>query len=187
MSKLYRLWYSFDMTYYDDIYEHAVDNHYLITSEEAAELGIPAIELVKLAQRGRLEHLARGLYRLARYVPSESDPYALAVAQVGKGAFLCGESVIALLGLAPTNPAYFCVATPKRVRKNLPESIHLTQASGTENLTLYEGIPSQKVKDALLACKNALMPERLRKAALRAREEGYLTKREFEEVERELS
>ena len=92
------------MTYYDDIYEQAVDNHYLFTTANAAAAGIPSVELAKLASRGRLESLGNGVYRLARYVPAESDPYAVAVARAGEGAYLYGESVIALLGLAPTNP-----------------------------------------------------------------------------------
>lgn len=175
------------MTYYDDIYEHAVDNYYLITSEEAASLGIPAIELVKLAKRGRLEHIAHGLYRLSRFIPSDKDPYALAVAHVGKEAFLCGESVLALLELAPTNPAYICVATPKRIRKKLHETIRLEKARGNEKLTFYEGIPSQKVRDAIMSCKSVILPERLREAAIRAREQGYLTEKEFGSLKRELS
>lgn len=32
------------MTSYDNIYEFAVDNHYLISTTDAGELGIPAIE-----------------------------------------------------------------------------------------------------------------------------------------------
>ena len=71
------------MTYYDDLYEHAVDNYYLVTTDDANNLGIPPVELAKLAKRGRLQNLGRGLYRLTRYVPSEFDPYAIAVARVG--------------------------------------------------------------------------------------------------------
>ena len=65
------------MTYYDDIYERAVDENYLITTAEAREIGVPAIELAKLAHRGRLDYLGNGVYRLARFVPSATDPYAV--------------------------------------------------------------------------------------------------------------
>ena len=85
------------MTYYDDLYEHAVDNYYLVTTDDANNLGIPPVELAKLAKRGRLQNLGRGLYRLTRYVPSEFDPYAIAVARVVGSAYLYGESVLALL------------------------------------------------------------------------------------------
>ena len=44
------------MTYYDDLYEHAVDNYYLVTTDDANNLGIPPVELAKLAKRGRLQN-----------------------------------------------------------------------------------------------------------------------------------
>ena len=42
------------MINYDIIYEYAADSYGLITSSEAKMLGIPNVELVKLAHRGKL-------------------------------------------------------------------------------------------------------------------------------------
>lgn len=182
MSKLYRKWYSFDMSYYDDIYEAAVDRHYLFTTADARTLGIPGIELVKLARRGRLESLGNGVYRLARYVPMDSDPYAVAVARAGAGAFLWGESVVALLGLAPTNPDRIFVATKRRVRRSLPEGIVLVRAPYNETPTVYEGVASQLVSHAISACRSTIMPGRLRQAIERARAEGYITSDELDNL-----
>lgn len=186
LSKLYRFWYSFDMTYYDDIYERAVDSNYLITTEEAVELGIPRIELVKLARRGRLEHLGHGLYRLARYVPADSDPYAIAVKAVGRDAYLAGESVLALLRLAPTNPKYICVATPRRMRKNLPPAIRVKQVKERGETAVYEGVPCQTAAEAILDCEKTMLPDRLKNAAARALDEGYITNREFKLLEERM-
>lgn len=174
------------MTYYDDIYERAVDRHYLFTTLDAREAGVPGIELVKLAKRGRLEALSNGVYRIARYVPSEADPYAIAVARAGEGAFLYGESVITLLGLAPTNPERIWVGTTRRVRKALPEEVELVRVAEPGRLTVYEGIPAQRAKDAILACRGTVMRDRLRDAAKRAAAEGYVTASEREELEKEM-
>lgn len=174
------------MSIYDDIYEIAVDNHYLITTEEAAQIGIPAIELVKLAHRGKLESINRGLYRLARYVPSETDSYAIAVARFGKDAYLYGESVIAMLGLAPTSPDYIYVAMPKRTRKSIPESIRLQKASENDKITVYDGIPCQTVACAIESARATMMDNRLQDAANKAREEGYLTTRAFDHLKDEM-
>ncbi len=174
------------MTYYDEIYERAVDNHYLFTTADAAASGIPGVELAKLAGRGRLESLGNGVYRLARYVPAESDPYAVAVARVGEGAYLYGESVIALLGLAPTNPDRIFVATPRRVRKKLPEPVVLMKAPAPERIAVYEGVPSQRAAAAIAACKGSVMPVRLREAARRGREGGYITAVEDEALKEEM-
>ena len=174
------------MTYYDEIYERAVDRHYLFTTLDAREIGVPTIEVVKLARRGRLEALSNGVYRLARYVPSDSDPYAVAVARAGEGAFLYGESVIALLGLAPTNPEKVFVGTTRRVRRSLPDSVELVKVKEPGRLTAYDGIPAQRAKDAIVACKGAVMSDRLRDAARRGVEQGYITAREAEELEGEM-
>lgn len=174
------------MTYYDDIYERAVDRHYLFTTLDAREAGVPGIELVKLAKRGRLEALSNGVYRIARYVPSESDPYAVAVARAGEGAFLYGESVIALLGLAPTNPERIWVGTTRRVRKSLPNGVELVRVSDPGKLTAYDGIPAQRAKDAILACRGTVMQDRLFDAAERAASEGYITVSESEALKEEM-
>lgn len=186
MAILYQLWYSIAMTYYDEIYEFAVDNHYLISTFDAKKLGIPGIELAKLAHRGKLENLARGLYRLTRYVPDGNDAYAVAVARAGKGAYLYGESVIAMLGLAPTNPEQIWVATPKRVRlKNAPAGLRLILAQPDDKLTIYDGIASQRAADAIFSCKDKMMPERLLQAARSGHEQGYITAKEYRHLQKD--
>lgn len=174
------------MSYYDDIYEHAVDNHYLVTTADATDLGIPVVELGKLSSRGRLERLGNGVYRLSRNVPSDADPYAVAVARVGRDAYLWGESVIELLGLAPTTPGRIWVATPHRVRKALPEGVVVVRANAPILLDSYDGVPGQRVVDAIRACADRIMPERLRDAMERGQELGYVTAREERELMEEM-
>lgn len=174
------------MTYYDDLYEIAVDNYYLVSTHQAKEAGIPPVELAKLAQRGKLTNISRGLYRLSRYVPHENDPYAIAVARLGESAYLCGESVIALLKLAPTNPSYICVASPSRVRRKLPEHIRVKKASAEDALTTYEGILCQDVATAIRSASSTMMADRLRDAADAALREGYLLRSEHEELLKEM-
>ena len=174
------------MTYYDDIYEFAVDNHYLISTDDAAEIGVPTVELAKLAYRGKLENLSRGLYRLTRWVPSESYPYAEAVARVGEGAYLCGESVIALLGLAPTNPAYMQVAVQKRTRRKLPVHIRLKKGNADDRLTTYNGVQCQHVSRAIPAAASSMPDDRLRDAAQRAYELGFLLREDYKQLKREM-
>jgi predicted transcriptional regulator of viral defense system len=183
MAQHYQKWYYCAMVYYDDIYEFAVDNRYLITTEDAKEIGVPAVELAKLANRGKLENISRGLYRLTRYVPSETDHYAIAVARMGKDAYLYGESVIAMLGLAPTNPAYICVALPDRTRKKLPDNIRVNRAQPDDKVTMYEGVRSQNVASAIQSAQQTMMDDRLRDAAKRAKDEGYLTTRNLDQLE----
>lgn len=176
------------MTYYDDIYECAVDNYYLISTKDASRLGIPTVELAKLAHRGKLKHVSHGLYRLARYVPHEYDPYAISVASVGEDAYLFGESVIAMLRLAPTNPAHMYVATPHRHRKKtLSDGLTVTERPQANDTTVYKGIPSQRVGAAIVSCIGKMMDERLNLAADNARAEGYLSAGEYEQVKEAIA
>lgn len=100
------------MTKYEDIFDIAADNHGLIISAQAREAGITNNELVQYAKRGRVTKVGHGLYQLTQWVPEQNDAYAWAVMSVGPSAVLYGESVIAMLGLAPTNPTRTFVATP---------------------------------------------------------------------------
>lgn len=175
------------MTKFNDIYEIAADNYGLITSAQARGIGVANNELVQYAKRGKIERIGQGLYRLVRYTPTPYDSYAEAVALVGPEAYLYGESVIAMHELAPTNPTYIYVATPKRVRRKLPTYIKVVQRSGEDGKTVYEGIPSQAVAAAIRSCYGRMMDDRLRNATLAARAKGYLTRIEEQTLLEELS
>ena len=78
------------------------------------------------------------------------------------------------------------MGTTRRVRKALPDEIELVRVAEPGRLTAYDGIPAQRVKDAILACRGTVMPDRLLDAAKRAAAEGYVTASEREELEEEM-
>ena len=172
------------MTYYEDIYEVAADYYGFITSAEAKGLGISDKEMNALTKRGRLVKRGHGVYKLTHYIPTPFDAYAEAVVLVGSRAYLYGESVIAMLGLAPTNQARIFVATPVRTRKSLPD--HIVVVKAHDETTRYEGIPSQSVSDAITACQKTMMPERLEEAVNEARRQGFITDAQKTELLRSL-
>lgn len=174
------------MAHFDDIYELAADNYGLITSAEAKNLGVAKSELNRWVGMGRLLKRGQGVYKLVRYVPTEYDRYAEAVALVGDGSFLFGEAVLAMHGLALANPRRISVGTTKRVRRELPEWVQPVTVSG-KTVTSYEGIPSQSLAEAILECRGMVMRERLKSAVEDARCEGLITKDEFEHLRKELS
>lgn len=163
------------MTKFEDIFEIAADNHGLITSAQAKQIGVSNNELVQYARRGRVIRVGHGLYQLSRWIPGENDSYAWAVASVGPDALLYGESVIAMLGLAPTNPSRIFVATPNRTRRKLPSSLIVEHIDGIKPGAHYDGIPCQSVYDAIVACKGKMLPERLAAAAAEARRQGLIS------------
>ena len=174
------------MNSYDRLYGVAIDNYGIITSARAKDMGISNMALVQLARRGRLIHIRRGVYRLAQYVPTEYDDYAQAVTSVGDGAYLYGESVIALLNLAPTNPTYIYVAFKGHSRKRLPKEIVLKLSPQDYSSTQLQGIPCQRVGDAILAAAATVSSDRLSKAAKEAYRTGYLSKNEYGKISKAI-
>lgn len=167
------------MTIIDDIYD-AVDDYGLISTAEAAEIGLQKTELNQQARRGKLVRVARGVYRVPVWPYQESSPYAIAVKAVGDGARLYGESVIALLNLAPTNPNRMWVASPKRVRKNLGKGTHIVKVSDEEPTVRYEGMDCQPIRIALACAVDSLGKERVLEAAEEAVRQGYLNEQEHQ-------
>jgi predicted transcriptional regulator of viral defense system len=168
------------MSYYDDIYEYAADNYGLITSSGAYDISIPNVELVKLAHRGRLSRLGYGVYRVAHYIPTPLDKYAEAVSLVGRNAYVFGESVLAMHGLALVNPPVINIGVTNRVRKQLPAYIRcIFRKEDADQIVHYEGIPAQSVFDAILTCKTTLMKERLEDAIIEAKKQGLISEREL--------
>ncbi|MBP2370865.1 type IV toxin-antitoxin system AbiEi family antitoxin domain-containing protein [Pseudonocardia parietis] len=168
--------------YRDIVREIALDHYGYVTTRDAAEAGVPAVELPKLAARGGLDHVAYGLYRVPDVPPTRYDQFAEALLRAGEGAYLHGESVLALFGLADVNPRRIKVAVHRRARAKLPAFIELTQVGSGARTTLYEGLESQTVAEALLECRGRIENERLVAAAEQARTEGLLTTAEWQRV-----
>ena len=94
------------MKNFEALYDLAEGNFGLVSFAQAKSIGISIRELDRWRKKGWIEKPARGVYRVSRFPTSECDPYAIAVESVGCDAYLHGESVLALLHLAPTNPTW---------------------------------------------------------------------------------
>ena len=176
------------MSSYDTIYEEAIGRYGLISTARARTLGVSALQLVKLARRGRLERVGCGLYRLAVALPykGEAPAYALAVESVGEDALLFGESVLGLLELAPVTLGRIFVGTRRRVRRRLPAGVVAVRVPEDIAVTDYDGVQSQPVAEAIRACRGKVMNERLRAAIAAARARGLLTPREAAQLRKEI-
>lgn len=172
--------------YREVVREIALDHYGYVTTRQAADAGVPPVELPKLAARGGLENIAYGLYRVADIPPTPYDQLAEALLRVGEDAYLHGESVLALFGLADVNPRQVKVAVPRRARPRLPAHIELTQTARGARTTLYEGLRAQPVVDALTECRGRIQSERLLSAAKLARADGLLTTAEWHRARKDL-
>ncbi len=165
--------------YRSALYALAAEHHGFVTTDMAKAVGVPAVEVRKLAARGGMSNVARGLYRVDGIDGGDRAPFAEAVLRVGADAHLVGDSVLAFHDLALVNPRRIKVGTPRRVRKDLPSHIQLVHTrTDPADLTEYEGIPSVTVAAALRDSIGTVMPDRLREATERAVDEGLVRRRD---------
>jgi predicted transcriptional regulator of viral defense system len=175
-------------TYRRRLREQALDQYGYITTRDAKALGIPPGELRKLHHRGGLEHIGHGLYRFDDIPRTDRDQFMEAVLRVGEDAYLIGDAVLALHGLALANPRRIRVATPRRERGRLPDYLEVVRARDIQpkERTTYDGIPATTVARALLDCRGTIMAERLIAAAQEAARTGLLGRGEKRHVLEEL-
>lgn len=176
------------MTAYDKIFEVAADNYGIITAGEAKSLGVSKKALFQLVARGKLERRGYGVYRLAaHHLPSEYDQYAEAVALVGEGAYVSGESVLALLDLALVNPERMTVSTKKRNRRTLPAWLAVVKASEDAEVRYYKGIPCESLPAAFRYCRGRVPIERLLDGIEKAERNGDFRLGEADILRKEFS
>ncbi|MEJ7764702.1 MAG: hypothetical protein WKF86_04335 [Acidimicrobiales bacterium] len=158
--------------------EIAFDRYGYVTTSEAAEVGVPAVELRKIAARGGVEHIAYGLYRFDDVPRTGLDQYMEAVLRVGPESHLTGDAVVTMLDLTPLNPNRIRVGTSRRARPALPRFVEIVyERLDRADLTEYEGIPSATVAAALRACRGRVITARLVEAAKEAARRGLVTRR----------
>ena len=135
--------------------------------------------LRKLAGRGVLQQVGHGLYRDTTVPTSDLDQYALAVRLVGEGAFVMGDSVLAMHNLALVNPLRITVGTPVRVWRQVPTFVRtVRRVLPPEALTVDEGIAQTTIAQAITDCMEIVMPSRLREAISEAGRRHLLSARE---------
>ncbi len=170
-------------TYRRRLAAHAADQYGYVTTRDATELEIPAVELPKLAATGGLAHVAYGLWRFDDQPKTGRDQFMEAVLRVGADAYLTHDAVLAFHELAQVNPRRIRIGTPHRARARVPDFVEVVrQQIDPADLIVYEGVPSATVARALIDCRDMIMRDRLLDAVTTARRTGLLRTREVQRV-----
>ena len=103
----------------------------------------------------------------------------------GRDAALYGESVLGVLNLVPTNPSWIYVVTPHRIRRKLGEGVKVVRECLGE-IDIRDGLPMQKVADAIRSAKGNVLKERRLLAAKEGLRQGYMDATEYSKLLKEL-
>lgn len=169
-------------------YELAMAANGLVTSKQAKRAGIPAVELRKICQRGGLERVAPGVYRAPFHPLGSGYSYHEALAIVGEGAFVSGESVLAALDIGNFNPLKVEISTSSRIRKKIPQHIkvHQVSAQSAAMMEITDGIPHEPVAKVLRALASSITDEELLNAADDALARHLISHGDFAEIATEF-
>jgi predicted transcriptional regulator of viral defense system len=179
----------------DDLIAIAEENDGLVTSKQAREAGILDSVLVRLAQRGRLERAARGVYRISHYPQARLLQYREAIlwaksSQGPDNIALSHETALIIYGISDANPSRVSLTVPKsaRLRREQPKWIEIHHGDlQAVDVTLFEGLPvttvSRTVRDILIASGRT---DIARQAIADARKEGHISKLEATRLKRQV-
>jgi len=164
---------------FDTLVEAASDHHGYVTTLQARDLGVDPTQLRLLAGRGRLEHVARGVYRVPVLPRSEHDDLAFAVAWARGRGVISHESALLLRGLSDVNPTAVHLTAPvdnyPRAQGSGPVRVHRRELPSAD-ITMVDGLPVTTVMRTIKDCHEmGTDPAQLRLAIRQARQSGELS------------
>jgi predicted transcriptional regulator of viral defense system len=169
---------------YDELVTLAEEHDGLFTSEQARDAGFSDSVLVRMAQRGRIERTARGVYRIP-YVPlNQFSQYREAVlwARAHRGPIqvaLSHETALSVYGISDANPVSIHLTVPNsaRLRRERPGAIVIHHADlAPDEVGIVEGLPVTTVArtiDDLLQSGGRI--DLAKQAITDSRKEGFIS------------
>lgn len=164
---------------YQKVIESAMDQYGYVTTSQAREGGVSPDAVRKMAARGTLERVSRGVYRVPAFPISPHAEYMEAsLWPAGVRGVISHQSALTLRELSDVSPPAIHITVPNdfRIRRDVPAHLAVHHAElRDDEVTLFEGIPCTSVARTIEDCHRAhLGPALLRQALQDAEREGFL-------------
>jgi predicted transcriptional regulator of viral defense system len=173
---------------YNALMDVAVNQYGYVTAADAAAVGVVADRLRKMAERGTLERIAYGLYRVPAVALTSLDEYMEATLWPRGGGVICHDTALDVHELCDINPAKIHITVRKdlRITRRIPALYRLHYRDLEEHeTTWHEGIPivtpARAIRDGIETHVGTHLMEQ---AIATARERGAITKAEEAEFKR---
>jgi predicted transcriptional regulator of viral defense system len=176
----------------EQIYALAEPQHGYFTSAQAKADGLLQNTLTAMANRGVIERVSRGVYRLVNFPFSQLSQYMEAVLwpQEGVIGVISHQSALAFHGLSDVSPArvHITVSPDHRVRRDTPRHLAIHRARLAEqDVEVLDGIPVTTPVQSILDSHSAHLSRALIRQAIEdGRRTGKLLARDATRLEQEL-
>jgi len=163
------------VTILEKLTEIASGQHGIVSTRQARAEGIAAVELPKLAARGKLVQVFRGVYSvpvISRTMYSEFVEAAL----WSNGGAVTGESLLLILDLCDVNPRKIHIAVNRPLRRKIPDSYVLHKMKPQElEFDEFNGVRSTTVEIAFkVAIENGTQSRLIRQGLDKAKALGHV-------------
>ncbi len=174
-------------TLFTKLLERAVDQHGLLTPDDARAVGTTENALRRLAQRGVIERLGFAVYQVPQLAGDPFAQYQEALLWLRAPAALTHETALDLHGLCDINPAkvHVTVGGRYRPRRTAPDWIAIHHGDLTDDdFTWLEGLriatPGRAIRDAIAT---HVGQQFIDQAIETGRQRGALTPRDLRRIE----
>lgn len=148
--------------------------HGVVTHRQLRTLGFSGSAIGRMAAKGLLHRVHRGVYAVGHAALSDHGRCLAAVAACGRDALLSHDSAAWLWGLRPTCPAQPHVSVASRGHRRTGIHLHHAPTLAEEGRAEREGIPVTPLARTLLDVAASDSPRRPRHAVDRAERLGLL-------------
>ena len=180
---------------FDELMAMAEEHDGLVTAEQARQSGFTDSVLTRLTQRGRLERITRGVYRIPHFPLSRFSQYIEAVlwAKANRGPDDVAVSHLTALnvyGISDANPERIHITVPRstRLRRQQPKGIVVHRAVlARDDIRLHEGVPVTTIDRTIQDLLHAeVRVDLIRQAITDARREGFIGEAESRRLRRKV-
>ncbi len=174
-----------------ELAETAADQFGLVTLQDAKQIGYEPKTIVKLAERGQLERVSRGVYRVPFVPGGQMQAYMAATLwPQGVRGVLTHETALDLWDVSDVNPTKVHITVPRthRPQRDIPKAyaIHREDLDPTD-VTAIESIPVITLARAIRQCAEThLGRDLLEQATRHGRARGLISAHEHQQLTREL-
>jgi predicted transcriptional regulator of viral defense system len=179
----------------DELLPFAEENEGFLTAAQARSLGIKDSVLSRLTQRGKLQRVARGVYRIPYFPSDRLGQYREAIlwarADSGpKKIALSHETALAVYGISDANPSRVQITVPKSARRRRrPKWVEIHRADlRASDIVNREGLPVTTIEKAISQLLEETGRVGLARGALKdARKQGYISAEKASALTRRLN